>query len=505
MIALKGKNAKPMKTKVSVSEAERKAINQLRVIAWNLDSPNLAEMYEAASHLATQPVTRSLLPKAMSVSKADDPVIRKAALRVAGQNAYGQYVRELASQLKEVNPAEREQVLQGIEEKFTQTGGPISTAEQKRWVEALQSLGREHQPTIVGIMALLGAVGTQWVKELVSERVETLSFGSVQRLTAFPETTRGNLLKMVCQSAAEKRADLAAYICPLVNPKTVQFLSPFLKHGNWQVRSQVAQAVAKLGVIAPAGIIMDLIADGDWRVKQALLDDMNVKGSRFLPLLKILGYLVRDPHARVHGLAGRTLLRLGSEPCRDSNLSAQREKTEKEFRAQLLEAAPANTDIGSSWLGVSLIESFPIPVMSEEEEAGGSKEAPQGVSLEDLGASKPASAPRQNASVDLMAALLGARDAAKSRRPVPTKETTEVEQEPIITQIESTPADTFMRLLRNMTATTGKVVEISKLRNSAASSGLDDQEFDSVLEQLERDGIVYRSGKDRVSVADMEP
>ncbi len=82
---------------------------------------------------------RTLLAKALSVSKADDPVMRKTALRVAGQNAYGQYIRQLMSQLKEVNPAEREQVLQAIEEKFIQTG-PKSFTEQKRWAEALQSL-----------------------------------------------------------------------------------------------------------------------------------------------------------------------------------------------------------------------------------------------------------------------------------------------------------------------------------------------------------------------------
>lgn len=462
-------------------------------------------MYDAASHLATQPVARSLLAKAMSASKADDPVIRKTALRVAGQNAYGQYIRELMSQLKHVNPAEREQVLQGIEEKFIQTGGPKSNSEQKRWAEALQSLGREHQPTIVGIMALLGTVGTQWAKELVSDRVETMSFGSVQRLTAFPVTTRISLLKMLCQKSAEKRLDLLPYICPIIDPKTVQYLHPFLRNGNWQIRSQVAEAVAKQGVTAPAGIVMDLVADGDWRVKQALLDSMNIRGSRFLPLLKILEYLVRDPHIRVHGLAGRTLLQLGSEACRDSNLSAQRDKTEKQFRAQLLEAATTNRDIDSGWLGVSLVESFPIPVISEEDEAGGSTEAPQGVSLEDIGARKPTSEAKLGPSLDLMSALLGARDAAKARHSVPAEETTEIEAEPVSGRTEYTPADTFMRLLRSMTAVTGKEVEISKLKNNAASSGLDDREFDLALEQLERDGIVYRSGKDRLSVADMEP
>jgi HEAT repeat protein len=504
-VRLKPKTAKPKTTKSITSEAERKGIKQLRDIAWNLGSPSLEKMYEAASHLATQPVARSLLPEAVSLSKADDSVIRKSALRVAGQNAYGPYVKELMSQLKEVNPAEREQVLQGIEEKFILTGGPKSSTEQKRWAEALQSLGREHQPTIVGIMALLGTIGTQWVKGLVSERVEAISFGSVQRLTAFPEATRVNLLRTLCQKSAEKRLDLLPYIRPIIDPKTVQFLHPFLRNGNWQVRSQVAETVAKQGVTAPAGIVMDVVADGDWRVKQALLDNMNIEGSRFLPLLKIVEYLVRDPHARVHGLVGRTLLRLGSEACRDSNLTAQRDKTEKQFRAQLLEAAPANRDIDSSWLGVSLVESFPIPVISEEEESGGSAEAPQGVSLEDIGAPKVTREAKQESSLDLMAALVGARDAAKARHSVPAEDTTESEIEPVTVGTESTPSDTFMRLLRSMTAVSGKEVEISKLKNNAASSGLDDRDFNLVLEQLERDGIVYRSGKDRLSVADMEP
>ena len=502
---MKTRTAKPKEEKGSLSEAERKAVDELRDIVWNMDSPDLTSMYEAASRLAMHPVARSLLPKAMSAFKADDPIIRKTALRMAGQNAYGQYIRELISQLKEVNPAEREQALQGIEEKFVQTGGPNSVLEQKRWAEALQSLGREHQPTIIGIMAHLGTVGTQWVKDLVSERVDTLSFGGVQRLTAFPEPTRSGLLKMLCQRSAEKKPELLPYISPIIDPKTVQYLSPFLRHGNWQHRSQVAEAVAKLGITAPVGIVMELIADGDWRVKQALLDNMNVKGSRLAALLKVLEYLVRDPHTRVHGLAERTFLRLGSEPCRDSSIPAQRDKIEKQFRAQLLEAAPANKDIDSSWLGVSLVESFPIPVISEEDESGGSTEAPQGVSLEDLGARKPAIEPNQDARLDLMAALIRARDSAKSPSLKPTESSTGAQSRSGATEATSTAAGTFMKLLRSMTAVRGKEVPVSGLKENAISLGMNDKEFDSVLEQLERDGVIYRSGKDKVSVAYMEP
>jgi hypothetical protein len=143
-------------------------------------------------------------------------------------------------------------------------------------------------------------------------------------------------------------------------------------------------------------------------------------------------------------------------------------------------------------------------MISEEEEAGGSKEAPEGVSLEDIGGTRFAREPKQDANVDLMAALIGARDAAKSQRSMPAEEATKTGPEPTMTEKGFSPVDTFMRLLRSMTAVSGKEVEISRLRDSAASSGLDDREFESTLEQLERDGLVYKSGKDRLSVVDME-
>jgi len=46
--------------------------------------------------------------------------------------------------------------------------------------------------------------------------------------------------------------------------------------------------------------------------------------------------------------------------------------------------------------------------------------------------------------------------------------------------------------------------EIARLKEDAVTSGLTDKEFNSTLDQLERDGLIYRSSKGTVSVVDME-
>jgi len=499
-----GRKAKPP----SLDEIESAAVAGLRDIAWRLDSSDMAEMYEAASRMSAFPVTRSLLPRAMSAIKADDPIVLKAALGMAGMNAYGSYVNELVTLMKGVNPADREQVLQVIEQRMRQTGGLGSTSEQKRWVDALEGLGREHQPTIFGIMALLGPQGTQWVRTLITERVETLHPGAVQRLTAFAEPTRGALLKSLCQRSAEKKRELLPYICGLIDTRTIQNLMPFLKAGDWHERSVVAETVGKLGIISPVGIVMDIVADADWRVKQAFLKDLNLASSKFAALLKVLGYLVGDSHTRVGGLAERCLLRLGSEPCRGSTIEAQQKRIEKEFRAHLLKAADANKDIQSDWLGVSLVETSLIPVFSEqEEEATRGIERAQGVSLEDIGGPRPGAepeTPKKDSRLDLMAALIGARQAAKAPETPKEQASSSTEHVSPLPVSGSTPTDRFMMLLRSMTAISGKEISISKLKENAVSSGMTEQEFDTTLEQLERDGIVYRSRKGSVSIVDIE-
>jgi len=498
-----GRKAKPP----SLDEIENAAVAVLRDIAWRFDSSDMAEMYEAAARMSTFPVTRSLLPRAMSAIKADDPIVRKAALGMAGMNAYGSYVNELVTLMKGVNPADREQVLQVIEQRMRQTGGLGSTSEQKRWVDALEGLGREHQPTVFGIMALLGPQGTQWVRTLITERVETLHPGAVQRLTAFTEPTRDALLKGLCQRSAEKKRELLPYICGLIDTNTIQYLTPFLKAGDWHDRSEVAETVGKLGIISPVGIVMDIVADADWRVKQAFLKDLNIAASKFAALLKVLGYLVGDSHTRVGGLAGRCLLRLGSESCRGSTIEAQQKRIEKDFRAHLLKAADANKDIKSDWLGVSLVETSPIPVFSEqEEEVTKGIERAQGVSLEDIGGPRTGAAPetQKDSRFDLMAALIGARQAAKAPESPPEQGSPSAGHVSPLPVSGSTPTDRFMMLLRSMTAISGKEISISKLKENAVSSGMTEQEFDTTLEQLERDGIVYRSRKGSVSIVDIE-
>ena len=43
---------------------------------------------------------------------------------------------EFTQSLKEMNPAERVQILQGTQATFTQTGGPTSELEKKNWIKS---------------------------------------------------------------------------------------------------------------------------------------------------------------------------------------------------------------------------------------------------------------------------------------------------------------------------------------------------------------------------------
>ena len=265
---------------------EKKDLLQLRRTVQKIESPDLVLMYTGAGELITHHAGRGLLPKAMELLYAEDSTMRKLAFRMVGLNAFGPYIKELFTAMKNLNPAEREQVLQSIEEGFSINGGPSSTSERKRWVEALANLGREHQPTVFGLTVFLGLIGERWVKKRIRDHIETISLGSVPQLLAFPENTRNKLIKLLCKQSAEKKRDLLPYIGGIVDQNTVKYLTMFLRGGTWQERVEVAKAVSVLGIKSSTGIVMDLVADEDWRVKQELLENLSIEMSKFSSLLK---------------------------------------------------------------------------------------------------------------------------------------------------------------------------------------------------------------------------
>ncbi|TFH10783.1 MAG: hypothetical protein E4H14_01905 [Candidatus Thorarchaeota archaeon] len=369
---------------------ERKLLIPLQKIAWDIDSPNLGTMYDAVGRLATVQLNRLLLPKAMDLLASPDRNIKQAAYTVAGKNMYGVYISEFTFALKEMNPAEREQVLQGIHESFSHYGGPTSVSEQKNWIKSLETLGKEHQPSVFGLMIGLGKPGKTWVTRQIRDHIKGITLGTVPRISLFPESDRKSLIKLLCDGAAKKRRDLLPYICGIVDENTLKYLAAFIRNSEWQERVEIAEAVAVTGITTSTGLVMELVADSKWQVKQGLLENLNLQSSKISPLLAVLSHLMAESHTRVRAQAERTLLLLGTIACEDSTLKEQRKRLEKQFRSQLLKAAQANKDIDVRWLGIERDASDPMidimkrvsPIVDEPDSIDPSR--PEGVSLADF-------------------------------------------------------------------------------------------------------------------------
>jgi len=499
------------KNSLDYQALELKALIELKKIAYDIDSPNLGTMYDAIGRLASYRTIRSLLPKAMEILNASDQNVKQAAFTVAGKNVFGQYIAELFTYLNVLNPVEREQVLQGIHEMFSQTGGPESVIEQKNWIGALENLGKGHQPTVFGLMRFLGEPGRKWVVKQIRENIDNISLGAVPPLRGFPEKTRNKLVKLLVDIASKKRRDMLPYICGIVDQTTYGHLSTFLKGSTWQERVEIVSAISAAGIKTSSGFIMELVGDSNWQVKQALLENLNIQNSKFTALSKILNFLVKETHTRVRGQAERTLLLLGSIKCQDSTLTEQRQKLEKQFRAQLLKSAQNNKDLDSEWLGIKLEKVDPMDeimkmVSSESDSMEIDKldePEPVGVSLSDFTA--PSSSGEETILEEkeksmLLSALLGAQK--KSRE--------EPEEKPVVKlldiPLDSTipPTSKFLLLLQRISETTGKDVPVNDLLTRAEEVGMSGEEFEKAMEELEKQGIIYRSSKGTVSYVDME-
>ncbi|TFG31587.1 hypothetical protein EU528_05870 [Candidatus Thorarchaeota archaeon] len=494
------------------SKLERKFLKPLQQIAWDIDSPNLGTMYEAVGKLATVQYNRLLLPKAMDLLDSPDRNVKQAAYTVAGKNMYGDYLSEFTIALKEMNPAEREQVLQGIHEAFSQTGGPTSAAEQKNWIKSFETLGKEHQPSVFGLMIGLGKLGVSWVTKQIRDDIKGVTLGSVPRISMFPERERKKLIKLLCNGAAKHRRDLIPYICGIVDEKTVKYLSVFLRNSEWQERVEIAEAVARNGIQTSSGLVMELVADSKWQVKQGLLDNLNLQSSKLTPLLTVLSHLMAESHSRVRGQAERTLLLLGTTACDGSNIKEQRKRLEKQFRSQLLKATRTNKDIDVRWLGIERDPSDPMidimkkisPILDQPDSSDTA--GPEGVSLADFSKGEKTDTPdadeqkltEKDKSV-LLSALLGAQKSSEEVPPVVIDEPSPKEYDPTI------PASSrFILALQKTSKEIGKDVPIDILQAECEKAGLTEKEFVKSLGELEEQGIIYRSSKKTVSYADID-
>ena len=499
------------KSTLDLQALEKKAIKELRKIAYDIDSPDIGTMYDAVGRLASHHTNRSLLPKAMELFDTPDQNIKQAAFTVAGKNAYGSYTSEFFISLKVMNPVEREQVLQGIQEMFSQTGGPESKIEQKRWIDALEDLGKEHQPTVYGLMRYLGEPGRRWVTRQIRNNIHNVSLGAVPALSVFPESTRKRLVKLLSEIASKKRRDMLPYICGIVDQSTYSNLSVFLRGSKWQERVEIASAISNAGIKTASGFIMELVGDSNWQVKQALLENLNIQNSKFSSVSKILSFLVKETHTRVRGLAERTLLMLGSISCTDSTLPEQRKKLEKQYRTQLLKAARANKDLDAEWLGIEIEKVDPmheimtkVTVEDKAEVSDAPPEAePVGLSLADLAA--PSSSDEDTVLEEkdksiLLGALLGAqKKSMEEPEKLPEIDTKDIPLDPTIP-----PTSRFILLLQRMSETLGKDVPVNDLLIKAEESGMSEDEFEDAMGELEKQGIIYRSSKGTVSYVDIE-
>jgi len=492
---------------------ERKFLKPLQKIAWDIDSPNLGTMYDAVGRLATVTNNRLLLPKGMDLLSSSDKNVKQAAFTVAGKNVYGPYISEFTEALKDMNPAEREQILQGIHEMFSQTGGPTSVSEQKNWIKNLETLGIEHQPSVFGLMIGLGKPGKNWVTRQIRDNIKGITLGSVPTISMFPENDRKRLIKLLCAGSSKKRRDLLPYICGIIDQKTLKFLAVFLRKSQWQERVEIAEAVAVNGMRISSGLVMELVADPKWQVKQALLENLNIESSKIMPLLTVLSHLLAESHTRVRAQAERTLLLLGITACDESTLEDQRKRLEKQFRTQLLKATQANKDIDVTWLGIERDQSDPmIEIMkkvSTMEDGLDTSEStdddPEGVSLADFTKAEKVEKPdneeqlREEDKSVLLAALLGAQKSSKSEPQVIVDDPSSQEYDITI------PASSrFILVLQKLSEKVGKEVSLEMIQTESEIAGLTEDEFIKALAELEEQGIIYRSSEGAVSYVDFD-
>jgi hypothetical protein len=495
---------------LDIRAKESEALQNLRQIAWDIDSPNLGIMYDAVGRLAALPVSRLLLPKALDLVAVKDRNVKQAAFTVAGKNAYGNYLGELFTALKEMNPAEREQVLQAIQEMFGQTGGPTSNQEQKNWIKNLEGLGREHQPAVFELMTNLGTPGVNWILKQIRENIKGISLGSVPTLSLFPENVKKRVVGVLAKKAAKDRRDLIPYVCGIVDPITQNNLQVFLRKSTWQERVEIAGAVAGTGIRTATGFVMELVADPKWQVKQALLENLRIESSKMNATFTVLSYLLAESHARVRAQAEKTLLLLGNIPCEGMVIKEQRKKLEKRFRTQLLKAAQGNSEIDVRWLGIERKQRDPMVEIMEkvslDDQETASTEAmsdqPEGVSLSDFSKNVSSASEEKISEQEkslLLSALLGAKETVVEETPKKQRAPENLLLDPTL------PATSRLILvMQRLAEDVGKKVPLDILSTKCAESGLPDDEFTKALIELEKQGIVYRPSKSAVSYVDIE-
>ncbi len=546
----------PERERPDLDALEKKKVDELRRISSDLDSSDYGRVYTAAGKMMACPNGKSLLAKAISQLNTDEPTMMRLAIRTVAKNVYGEYIQTLFRAFESINPAETEQVLLLIEESFQASGGPRHPLEQTYWIDGLARLSHEHQPTVFGIMAYLCPKGQKWVIEKIQRHIESLVPGSIQKLRVFPDTVRVQILKVLIRESSTRRRDLLPHIMSVIDSKTIQLIMPYLKQATWQERVEIAMGVGRVGIITTAGVVMEIVSDSDWRVKQSFADSIDISKSRFTALLRVLEFLAADSHTRVRSSAERLMLLLGIHACSDCDIDTQRERLMRKFRKQMLEATPTQKDIDTSWLGLEIPDRTVFPVFTDEEAAQESRSIHErGITLTELSRSIQSSGTQSPSSrSELLALLLKKRQAAFSslnseEHSHDTAETssqtdsgeqhdnmTEDKTETVLEDTASdnngendiglpediehviedqaktsaaidssgSPVDIVISLLKQVSSNAeSKDIAESELRRKALKKGLNEHDFETAIRQLERDGLIYKSGRNRLRYVDL--
>ncbi|MFW9966671.1 MAG: HEAT repeat domain-containing protein [Candidatus Thorarchaeota archaeon] len=489
-------------------DLEARKLQEMRSAVWSLEAATQERMYTSAQTLSMYEVNRTILPAIMTLLATDDIFVRKIVFRTAGKNVYGPYIPDFFSSISNLPPAEIAQVLQSIKESFKENGMP-PVSDHKLWISSLEKLGREHHAGVFDLMASLGRAGTRWVSRFIRDDLQELNIGAIARIREFPEKTRHALTKLLCEEASKRKRDMLSYIAGIVDAKSVRFLNVFLSGGSWQERKEVATTVATIGITSASGLVRNLLNDPDWRVKQALAENINISKSKFSSLSRIMEILVADSHTRVKRAAGRTLLRMGLEPCTGSKFNIQRDRLMKRFREQLLKAAPLNKDINSSWLGVDVSGEDPIPIISPDDPSDAGRPEPVGIGdLASALSKKKPDTTSASGELDLRSALL--------KRMLETKEPTVApividRPEPIVDatsdaseiDLNLPPPARFLALMDNLSLTLGKALPVMVMKLKSSEIEMSPEEFDDVLGQLVKEGTIYMVDEDTVRRADI--
>ena len=192
-------------------------------------------------------------------------------------------------------------------------------------------------------------------------------------------------------------------------------------------------------------------------------------------------------------------------------INEQRRKIEKQYRPHLLRAAKANKDLDAEWLGVDMKKIDPMHEImkrvteeaAEEDSKILADEEPVGFTLADIASkSQSEEAPiveDEDKSI-LLSALLGAQKQSTTE----SEETQAIHADDLPLDPTIPASSKFLLLLQRMSDKVGKDVPLNDILTKAEESGITEEEFEDIIVEFEKQGIIYRSGKGTVSYVDIE-